>query len=144
MEAIATIGLLSNILTFVDLGVKVVSKSREIRKSTNGATGENNTLELVTNELLVLRTKIDLKAPALSTAPQGDEGLHRLLDEARAVGEVLLQRLNNVKGTGPSRKWKSVRQALKWVYSRDEIQALAARLSSVRDQIQTHLLVLQQ
>lgn len=51
MEAIAAVGLASNVISFIDFGVKAVSGVRDIYYSSTGASKENGLLEKTLNEL---------------------------------------------------------------------------------------------
>jgi hypothetical protein len=50
-EALAIIGLVSNILGFIDFGIKFVSGTRNVRDSLHGTTAEVRELELIVEDV---------------------------------------------------------------------------------------------
>jgi hypothetical protein len=53
----------------------------------------------------------------------------------------LLEKLK-VPGECSNRRWKSIRQALKSVWSKDRLESLEKRLRSLDEQLKTHILFL--
>jgi hypothetical protein len=51
LEALAAIGLVSSIVQFVDFASELLSKTNELRQSTNGADAENANLETTSQVL---------------------------------------------------------------------------------------------
>ncbi|KAI9679715.1 MAG: hypothetical protein M1822_007321 [Bathelium mastoideum] len=145
MEAIAALGIASNIIQFVDFSLKVVSKGNHIYRSNDGSLAEHNDLELVTNDLLILQKGIEqsLTAPSLNDSDEdGDKkAMKALLLASDKSAKNLLQRLNMVKAQGRFRRWKSLRQALKSIWSKKEIEELSSRLSMFRDELQTRTII---
>ena len=60
MEALAALGLASNIIQIVDFGARLLSKSREIHHSADGSLDENNILEDVTSNLAELSFELSI------------------------------------------------------------------------------------
>ena len=123
---------------------KVVSKGNQIYRSNDGSLAENNDLEVVTTDLLLLQAKLMCSSPPGNTASESsapDPALANLIEASRELAEMLLQRLNMAKAQGRYRRWKSLRQALKSVCSKDEVDHMAKRLAMFREELQTHLLV---
>ncbi|KAI9658401.1 MAG: hypothetical protein M1821_002534 [Bathelium mastoideum] len=145
MEAIAALGIASNIIQFVDFGLKVVSKGNRIYRSNDGSLAEYNDLELVTNDLLILQKGIEqsLEAPSLNDSDEDDdkEAMKALLLASDKAAIDLLQHLNMAKAQGRFRRWKSLRQALKSIWSKKEIEELSSRLSMLRDELQTRTII---
>lgn len=144
LDPLTALGVVSNAAQLVELSSRIVSRSHEIFKSTDGALAENIELEAITSGLL--RTN-DLLGRSL----ESDE-LHRpLTDEERElkatcegcenVGIELISALQKLKVEGRHGKWKSFRQALKSVWNKDEIDDLTDRLEGFRKQLDTHILV---
>jgi hypothetical protein len=136
MEALAIIGLVGNIVQFVDFGGKLISKSTELYRSSEGALAENIDTETATNHLVLLNSK--LKNAATAT---GDSPLENLCKSCNTAAEKLLAALDKVKVKGEQRKWKSVRKALKSVWSKEEIRELERQLSKLREELNSHIVV---
>lgn len=144
MDPITILGVAGNIIQFVDFALKVVSKGNQLHESIDGALPENSDLELVTSDLLVLQTKLQKSLPDTSKGlvlDEDDQSIRKLLAASNEVASALLKRLNAVKAQGRFRRWKSLRQAVKSVCSKREVDELKQRLSGFRDELQTRILV---
>lgn len=136
MEALVVIGLVGNIVQFVDFSGKLISKSTELYRSSEGALTENIDIETVTNHLVLLNSK--LKSTANNT---GDSTLEGLCESCGAAAEELLAALDKVKVKGKQDKWKSIRKALRSVWSKEEIADLERRLTRLKEELNLHVVV---
>jgi hypothetical protein len=71
-------------------------------------------------------------------------GLQDICDECAAVSADLIKHLRDLKVPKGQehRKWKSFRHALKSVWSKNGVDEMAKRLSYLRQELDTHVLVL--
>lgn len=142
-ETLAAVGLAGNIINFPDSAVTVVSKGREIHHSHIGQLDENSDLEIVTRDLLLLQTQMEksLESAFLTTnIGQPDNDLVKLLQSSNSLAREPLERLNKAKSLGRPRRWKSLRQAVKSVCSKREVDGMARRLMTYREQFQIRVL----
>ncbi|KAI9772557.1 MAG: hypothetical protein M1840_000762, partial [Geoglossum simile] len=130
MEVLTAIGLVGNIIQFVDFGGKLISKTAEIQKSGIGALVENINIETATNDLVLLSTKLHDSANSA-----GDTALRDLCQSCDTVATELLTVLRSVKVHGEQNKWKSFRKALRSVWSKEDIALLEQRLARFRDEL---------
>ena len=145
LDPLTALGLTSNLLQLVDVSIKLVSKGRSIHGSAHGTLVENSELELVANDLARLISQTAADSAKVSGLPQKEIGsLENAFGElSRSSGDVaeeLLQKLEKLKVEGKHRRWKSFRQALKSVWTREEINALANRLANLRAQLDSRIL----
>jgi hypothetical protein len=143
MESLAAVSLAGNVVNFLEFGLDIVSKAKEMRRTHNGALAGHNDLEIATRDLLLIQTQMEpcLSANSVASGPgQTDIDLVKLLESSNALARSLLERLNVAKSIGGLRRWKSIRQALKSVSSKQEIDDMAHRLSDFRSQFQTRIL----
>ena len=144
MDPITGLSLAGTIVQFVDFGLRVVLKGNQIYRSVDGALTENLDLEAVTNDLVVIQTKLQCPRPVSGPTPMPSEEVEAFeklsIASTKAAGK-LLERLNMAKAQGRFRAWKSLRQALKSVWSKSEIDEMANRLQWFRSELQLHLLV---
>ena len=70
MEALAVLGLVANIVKFVDLGGRIVRSAKEIQASADGTTRENKSLQEVIAEMRGLSIKLD---PPKTESDSADE-----------------------------------------------------------------------
>ena len=136
MEILAAIGLVGNIVQFVDFGSKLISELAQIYRSAEGALEENIDTETATYHLLLLNDK--LKDSATST---GDKTLLDLCEACHTVARDLLEALNKVKVNGKQQKWKSIWKALRSVWSKEAIEELERRLEKLRTELNLHIVV---
>jgi hypothetical protein len=136
MEALTAISLVGNIVQFVDFGSKLISKSAQLYRSSEGALAENIDIEMATNDLVLLNNQ--LKTGASTT---GDTALERLCKSCNDTADDLLAALDKVKVKGKQQKWKSIRKALQSEWSKGEIGQLEQRLAMFRDELNLHVVV---
>ncbi|KAI9778855.1 MAG: hypothetical protein M1839_007818 [Geoglossum umbratile] len=136
MEVLAAIGLVGNIIQFVDFGGELISKTVEIQKSGTSALAENINIETATNDLALLST--NLRDSAESTS---DTALRELCQSCNTVATELLTVLDIVKVCGGQNKWKSFRKAMRSVWSKDDIALLEQRLARLRDELNLRVTV---
>ena len=144
MDPITALGVAGSIVQLVDFALKVVSKGNKIYHSGDGSTAENHDLETVTNDLVLIQTRLrqSLRPVDVSCAlSQEDQALVDLSGSSNEVAAVLLERLNMIKAQGRFRRWKSLRQALKSVSSKTEVEELGNRLTMLRDQLNMRILI---
>jgi len=134
METLAAIGLIGNIVQFVDFSGKLISNSAQLYQSSKGALQVNIDIERATNHLVQLNSK--LKDAATSA---GDEALERLCQSCNTAADELLGALDKVKVKGKGGRWESIRKALLSVRSKEEIEELERRLVRFRDELNLHI-----
>lgn len=137
LEPLATIGLVSNIVQFVDFSNKILSKTKKFYRSADGTLEENNNAELAAKRLVELSTALQTTAGFSN----GDETLQKICKECNEMAEELLKALEELKVNGTNSKWKSVRKALKSVCRKEEIDGIQNRLASFREEMNLHIVV---
>jgi hypothetical protein len=136
METLAIIGLVGNIVQFVDFSSKLISKSTELSQSSKGALAEHIEIETATNHLVLLNSK--LKDASTTT---GDGALESLCISCGTAADNLLAALDKVKVKDKQHRWKSIRKALRSVWSKEEIEDLERRLAKCREELNFHVAV---
>ena len=145
LDPLTAIGLAGNIVQFIDFSLTIVSKASEIRQSADGVPRENRDLEIVTKDLVAITARLK---NSVRQAPRGAVDLTqeqcRLDDLRRHCADVageLIDALERLKAKGPKGRWKSLRQALKSVWSRDKIIQIQSRLTGLREELELRILV---
>ncbi|KAH8790555.1 hypothetical protein F5882DRAFT_353638 [Hyaloscypha sp. PMI_1271] len=145
LDPITALSLASNVIQFVDFGSKLLSKTRELHKSTTGALSENIELETITSDLKVLNSRLQL--PQLSQVSgngldESEKALVALSVKCTEIADELLGALDQLKaGDDLNKKWGSFRLALKNIRRRDKIESIASRLEAFRQELESHILV---
>ncbi len=140
MDPISALSVAAAALQFVDFSRQIVCKSRELYQSSTGTIRENREAETVTMRLKELAQH--LRQPANATSSPGSR-LQGICEECVDTSDVLIGRLHALKipQHGSGQGWKSFRQALKSAWSKREIDATAAKLSGLRAELDTEILV---
>jgi hypothetical protein len=135
METLAAIGLVGNIVQFIDFGSKLVAKSVQLYQSSDGALAENVDTETATNHLVLLNNKL---RDANRTS---DVELENLCKSCSTVADELIRALGELKVQGGQKRWKSMRKAIRTVWSKDKIQGIEKRLANFREVLSLHIIV---
>jgi len=139
LDPLTALSIAGNIVQFIDFSIKLVAKGNEVYNSEDGTSIGNAELEVIAKDLQEINCRLQ-GAPDTGTAE--DEALHKLAEQCEAVARELLQALEKltVQGTA-NRRWNSVRQALKGLMRRDEVDAIVLRLQRFREELNLHILV---
>jgi hypothetical protein len=136
MEALTIIGLVGNIVQFVDFSSKLISTSTQLYGSAEGALAENVDIEAVTNDLVLLSNS--LKDTASNPC---DEALKSLSESCHTVAEQLLVALDKVKAKGKHQRLESIRKAVRSVWNKQHIEGLERRLARFREELNLRVVV---
>ena len=153
MEAVAALGLASNVVQFLAFARELVSTNRSITRSADGTLVEHLELEAVARNLQTLSSRLYV-APATTkrkrlndpTLAKEEEELERLCEGCRHVAGMLTSKIRDLKVETripgrAGRKWVNFRQALNSVLAANEIEDLSTRLDRYQQTINTTLLV---
>ena len=144
MDPITILGAAAAALQFVTFGLSLVSKTREIHASGSGTSHRNTDLAIVEASLTSWTSKIrDAIVPGgIGPAANGDDQvILTLCNRCLEISKELHKGLSRAGAYGTRRRWKSVRQALKSIWMRDEIEGLRNRLVEIRSELDSHVTV---
>ena len=147
MNPLDALSLAGTIIQFVEFSSKVLAGTCELYKSGAEALTVHQQLSLVTDDLSVLSTKLSDSYLGLSgmgvVSSAVDDSFLQICRASSEVSTELNNKLNKLKVTavGKRRKWQTLKQALKSVWSDKELTALVDRLALLRDSIQMHIVV---
>jgi hypothetical protein len=147
MDAVTALSVAAAAVQFVDFGTKIVSKTRQLHDSTSGALLENVEIEAASKRLSDMVTTLQTGKPAQGysrgqTISPSDRILEDICQGCLDVSQGLIPRLEKLKVMdGSHRKWKSFRQALKSVWSKESIREIRERLVAYQAQLDTHTLL---
>ena len=134
MEAIAVIGLVSNILQFVDFSARLLSNSSQRYNSAGHNLPEIANIETATNHLILLNDKLKF-----DDTTSKDNELQGLCASCDSVAVDLLKALDKLKPKAKASKWESIQKALQLVLCKEDIQGLERRLARIREELHLHL-----
>ena len=149
LEPLTAISIASAVVQFIDFGSKVVTRSSEIYRSSDGALQENTELENIIREVTKLNEKVLSSRPNPHTDgfSKDDEATRELVGSCEILANDLLQVLRDLKAqhSGPvGRRWTCLRKAVasQTPWNKDKVQGLERRLNRVKEQIGHRLLVM--
>lgn len=143
MDPLTAVSLAATIVQFVDFTSKIVSKGYRLYKS-SALTDEYKKLEDVTLTLHNLTTRLKCSnTNDLDSLSSDEKEIAELAVRCTELGEELLERLNALKVSRDARyrQWKSFRNALKLVWTKEKLDDMAATLSEYRDLLQFRVLL---
>ncbi|KAH8746655.1 hypothetical protein BGZ57DRAFT_972296 [Hyaloscypha finlandica] len=145
-DPLTALGLASNIVQLITFASSLVSKTREISKSANGALVENLELEAIASNLQELSRGIRGLRSRQESYVRSTKGtaaerhLEELCEGCEMVSGQLLVVIRGLRSDARHVSWSSFRQALLSVWKEKRIDALVERLERYRCQIDTALL----
>jgi hypothetical protein len=133
-DPFAALGLAGNIITFVDFTWKLLSGAHSIYRSHSGTSESNELLQIIARDVSSLSNAVLIEESSFK-----DLDLYGLATETRRVADEILNALEKLKVHGGKSRWKSLKAALKDVWSREEIENLEQRLSKLQAQVTAHV-----
>ena len=142
MDPLTAFSLACGIVQFVDFSSKLVSKGYELSISAEGALAENLDLETVTTDLSRLADRLS-QNEELTCFTEDQQELRDLASSCQTLADQLMDKLQKLKvdKAAKYRRWKSIRQALKTVWSKKDLDEMVAKLATFRSQLELRLLV---
>ena len=147
MDGLSALSVAASVAQFLEFGCSLVSKSKEIYRSVEGTLPGNNSTEETTKRLIKLsegiRSGLALGSQDPLLISKEDDTLRSICDGCIAASNTLLSKLEmlKVQDGQKMRSYKSVRQALKSVWSQKSLDELAERLQHFRTEMDGHVLL---
>lgn len=136
MDPLAAIGLVANIISFIDTGTKVINNARAIYNAASNSTEETQTQELLASKMEGFSQR--LLPPRTANLSRDEQDLQDLAAECKRLGGDITSLLNKLK---PKRKsWRhSMMSAAKNMWHETEIDDLQHWLDNCRNQLNFQL-----
>jgi hypothetical protein len=143
MDPASALGVAAAVVQFVQYGGSLVSKARQIHE--RGALLDYIDCQNATLRLTELTNSINASLSICKTdsIPSDATALEVICQNCLGLSEELLSRLRSlsIDENSKRRRWKSFRQALKAVSSKEGVDSLARRITGYRDELNSHILV---
>jgi hypothetical protein len=134
MEPLTAIGLIGNIITFINAGYKLVSKANETYRSATGATVENEALGETGARFLAAASSIEKRLATANLRPD-EVALKDLSLKCCGVSNELEQLLQKLKAKNAKSKRSAVSATFRSLWKDKEKAELEAKLSSYRSEL---------
>jgi hypothetical protein len=145
LDPLTALSVAGNIVQFLDFSTKLIAKGHELYNSAGGASVGNAELEAIAKDLQDLNGRLQAPRPSenvKAVLSDSDLALRTLSQQCSGVAAELTDALNKLKVHGTAnRRWKSVRQALKGLMRKEELDAIVKRLQFFRGELNFHILV---
>jgi hypothetical protein len=148
MDPLSALSIAAAVIQFVDYSTKVVSKGKELYKSIDGALSENIELETASIRLRSLISNLQDSLRHCQQTQQGSvdpsfQALEAICKGCMEVSKELVTELEKLKVPEghPQKKWKTFRQALKSVWSKERIKEISDRLVTLKSDLDTHVIL---
>ena len=139
------LSLAGNVVQFVQFGCQLAAKAHNIYSSTSSASEESLEIESVTTRLLgtvhELSSHLDSGEVKEDSISRSSKRLLEIAKACKMIAEDILHRLEAMKIREPPTVWRSLRQALKVMWTKEELDALMKRLKAYISELDTAILV---
>lgn len=136
MDPFTALGLAGNVLQFIEFTSMVINQVGEIRQHGNPASVVE--LDTVTRDFDVLARKLAAATTVgePSCLSQDDQAIVDMSRDCASLATQLSASVSKVNGQPGQSTWRTLRQALRTIWTEKEMSALARRLSMIREQLQ--------
>jgi hypothetical protein len=151
LGALTALSLSTAVIQFIDFAGKLISKGYKIYSAAEGSLVEYSALDTAARKVVQLNNLItetyddglkkDLYSTGGSIPMDAELQLQAVCRGCSVAAEKLVAALERLKTPEVRSKWKSFRQAFKYMWGRDRVVALKAQLDVHRDVLNTTLLV---
>ena len=137
LDPITAIGLVGNILQFIDFGCKLFEGARSIQKSAKGATAEDESLNDTLEALTTLTSKLK---PDFGVPQSEDEmTLYRLAKNCQDLSVDIQDVLKRDRATNPKSMRRRILAVTKSTFHGNKKRELKRRLDDCRSQLEIQL-----
>lgn len=149
MDPLLALSAAGTIVQFAEFGIKLLSSSVKLYKSSQGTLQVNEELELITSDLKSVVVKLretsplpkSVERPLTEDDHRQEDSFYRICDEAALIADELLSKLEHLRMKGERSPWESLKAAFKVVFSKEEITALKNRLYSLRGCLDSQIIL---
>lgn len=137
MDPLTAIGLVSNILSFIDFSARLLEGAKEVHDSQNGVLEENRNRETVVREMQRMSTRMLVSGSSEKAIDDSTLGI--LAAECRGLSTQLISLLEKIKPEDSASKAQSFLSAMRNKVYNSERESLEARLNDCRAQLNLEL-----
>ena len=141
LDPMTALSVATSVVQFVDFGTKLISKGREIYKSTEGVLSDHAEQAAISSRLADLTRGLSVSCAATKRLSPVENALQEVTLDCLECAEDFTLAIDELRVTGNHRKWKSFRQALKSVWKKEGIEVRLVKLDRLRQLVIVHLLV---
>ncbi|OCT51420.1 hypothetical protein CLCR_07983 [Cladophialophora carrionii] len=145
LDPISALSIAASVVQFIDFGTKLISKSRELARSSTGALVEHGQMKAASNRLKELDDGL-LNSLSILTAKkkkltEAEAALRGVSQECRDMAVDFSHALSRYSVEPGQNAWKSFRRVFKAVWDKEGIEAMRQRLNDQRQQLSLNILI---
>jgi hypothetical protein len=143
IDPLTALSAVASITQLLDLGIKVVAKGHKIHNSASGALVENEKLGEVTRDLWTVSAQLQISfsaATQLGPVSADDQAIFDLCDSCITASKELTDGLEKLRARGKPNAFHSLRQGIKCVWRKEQIEGLEKKLRLYRAQLDTRII----
>ncbi|KAL4910870.1 hypothetical protein BDW74DRAFT_172330 [Aspergillus multicolor] len=145
MEPLSALSIATAVIQIVEFATKLVSKSKELYTSESGVLADHAEKAAISSRLNSLSKGLLLSVNGIPTSQKlspAQEGLRQVAEETQVLAEDFLATLDRLKVDPTKRKWTSFRQALKSVWTKEQLEGRMVILDRLGRVVVIHLLII--
>jgi molecular chaperone GrpE (heat shock protein) len=142
LDPLTALSLAGNIAQFVDFSGRIISRTRELTKSSHRTTQEAYNAEILIRDLVSIteQVKDGARSASASSPAEEDKALEALCDGCIILSERMIKRLEKLKLEEGAGKRQAFLHALKSVWSQRELESEESQLATYRSQLEFRVL----
>ena len=147
LDPFTALSLAGNVVQFVQFGCQLAAQAHDIYSSNSGVSEKNLEIDSVTTRLLgtVHELSSHLGSGDATSSPypvsRSSKRLIEIAEACKMIAEDILHRMEAMKLREPATVWRSLRLALKSMWTKEELDALMKRLKAYISELDTAILV---
>ena len=139
-EALAIIGLVSNIISLIDIGLKIASGTRDVRHSLHGTTADIHELDLVAADVQRYNDQVKQQKASGQNLSDHEQQILAMVGECDTLVIELRKAIKTLKiRDGRSKTLESGRVAFQTLWKQKEIDGLRGWLDSLDQRIRCNV-----
>ena len=146
LEALAAVGLASNIAQFIDFSCKILETSKAVHRSSDGRPQAHEDVIVIAQHLRSLCAGLvkSRDTPRVGfTNTHQENALYALAERCEKEASDVLIAIDKLKAKNPQSLRSSFHAGLRTIWSMEEIDAMTERLKQYRSEIIVHLETMQ-
>ena len=145
LDPLSALSVAASIVQFIDFGMKLISKSRELAKSSSGALVEHEEMLAASIRLKDLDDGLQYSLTVLAIRKkkltEAEVALREVSQECKAMATEFIQTLHGYFVEPGHTVCKSFRMAFKAAWNKEGIDAMRQRLNDQRQQLSLNILI---
>ncbi|KAF2877567.1 hypothetical protein BDV95DRAFT_644940 [Massariosphaeria phaeospora] len=140
-ESLAIVGLASNIISFIEFGLKLVSGAKTLRESPHRTLPEISELETILHDVRTFNNEVLRQKSSGQQLSQDEQGILEMVKECNHLARQIQNLTKDLKVRPEARwkMWENGRTVCKVLMNREEMKDMQRRLESLSQRIKDNV-----